>query len=55
MQQIKTISESDEAKFDANVQILMNDGYRISSTSSCIIQSESYGFMASFMAILIKG
>ena len=54
METIKTIHCNDETKFDEQVNALLQDGWKISSTYCGFVQSESYDFCGSYHAILIK-
>ena len=54
MQTIKVVNITDEDDFTKQVNDLLNDGYKISSTDCGFIQSEQYDFCSSFMAILVK-
>jgi len=53
MQQIKTIDVSDGEKFNKEVNELLAQGYKISSTSCGFINSESYEFCSQYFAILV--
>lgn len=51
---IKVVESSNKDKFESLTQDLMNQGYKISSTSCGFVNSEKYDFCDSYQAILIK-
>jgi len=51
---IKVISQSDSVKFEELVNIYLNLGWDILSTSCGFVNSEVYDFCESYQAILIK-
>ena len=48
MQIIKVIEESDMNKFESKVNDLLQNGYKISSTSCGFVNSEKYDFCSSY-------
>lgn len=52
---IKVVENYDKGNFTAEVNILLNKGYKILSTNCCVINSEAYDFCSCFQAILLKG
>lgn len=52
-EKIITIESSDCDKFEAQVNDLLSDGYRISSTSCGFVSSEQYDFCSSYHAVLV--
>ena len=51
---IKIVENCDKGNFTAEVNILLNKGYKILSTNCCVINSEAYDFCSCFQAILLK-
>ena len=51
---VKVVENSDETKFETECNKLIQDGYKISSTSCGIINSEAYDFCTFYQAILVK-
>ena len=51
---IKVIEMSDLVKFEFEVNSLLEDGYKISSTNCGFVNSERYDFCGSYQAILLK-
>lgn len=52
--EIKVIENSDLVKFESEVQIYLDQGFKINSSSCGFVQSESYDFCSCYQAILIK-
>lgn len=53
--EIKVISDHRKDAFEANLQMYLQDGFIILSTSCGFLNSESYGFAEAYQAILMKG
>lgn len=52
---IKTLHHCDAGEFDKEVNALLSEGYKVSSTGTCAaINSVEYDFCPSFTAILIR-
>ncbi len=51
---VKIVNTGSEVEFVMQCKRLLDDGYRISSTSCGFIQSEKYNFCDCYQAILIK-
>lgn len=51
---VKTIDMSCPDRFDSEVQLYLDQGYKVSSTSCGFVQSEAHDFCGSYQAILIK-
>lgn len=51
---IKVISTSDEDAFERRVNELLENGYKLSSSSCGFVDSEKYDYCSSYQAILIK-
>ena len=54
MQNIKAIEHSDPNKFENEINQLLQDDYKILSTSCGFANSEQYDFCSFYHAILIK-
>ncbi len=55
MQSVKTLHHCDAIAFDKEVNELLSEGYKVSSTSTCAaVNDAEYDFCPAFTAILIK-
>lgn len=52
MADIKIVEDSDKDKFEKEVNSLLSEGYRLSSSYCGFIQSENYDFCSSYHAVL---
>lgn len=53
MQEIKVVNRSDEDEFTQEVNELLQEGYKISSTDCGFVNDSQYDYCSSFMAILV--
>ena len=49
------LNESNEEIFQKKLQIFLDDGYQLKSSSVGFVNSELYDFCGSYQALLIKG
>lgn len=54
MKTIKVIDVCDKDEFEKEVNELLEQGYKLKSCSSCVLQSELYDFCSCYQAIMLK-